>query len=157
MDTLTHFKQRAYVWMATQTISSTGPTCGRTPKTFSGTRPTCRRASKTISKTRLTRRHLIQTPHAIFFIVYMQLSSLSGAKLLFKASNATFVAKKRLVNYMSITITTSRIILGRMTGLPLTSQCSRLGSGRMQHTTVTFYYLCWRNKPSANHVSLLRK
>ena len=71
-------------------------------------------------------------------------------KLLFKTSNATFVVKKRLVNYMSI-------ISSRMTGLPLTSQRSHLCSGRMQHTTVTLYYLCWRNKPPANHVSLLCK
>ena len=67
MDTLNHFKHRAYVWMATLAILNTGSTCGRTPKTFSCTRSTCRRTSKTISKTSSPAENLIQTPHAIFF------------------------------------------------------------------------------------------
>jgi len=93
MDNLNHFKHRAYVWMATLTISKTGPTCGLTPKTFSGTRPTCRRTSKTISRTRLTRRHSTQTPHAIFFF-YMQLNSLSNAKIIIQNIKCHFCSQE---------------------------------------------------------------
>jgi hypothetical protein len=88
--------------------------------------------------------------YTLFHIVYMQFAF--WCELLLKTSNASFVVKKRSVNYTSITITTFRIILDRMTGLPLAS-CSE----RRQHTTVTFYYLCWHANPTANHVSLLCK
>jgi hypothetical protein len=95
--------------------------------------------------------------HTLFCYLLYAAQFAFWCKLLLKASNATSVVKKRLANYMSITITTSRIILDGMTGLPLTSQCSCLCSERMQHTAVTFYYLRWRANPSANHVSLLCK